>query len=133
VKIEYRHPTPEEYRALRDAVGWRPTEEGPTARALQNALFSVVCLEQCRVVGMGRVVGDGGLYFYLQDVMVAPSCQRRGVGKAIVSQLMTYIRDNAPKGAFVALMAAKGLQGYYQEFGFQPRASDAPGMFQVLN
>ncbi|MEW5913412.1 MAG: GNAT family N-acetyltransferase [Thermodesulfobacteriota bacterium] len=132
MKIEYRPPTPEEYRSLREAVGWRPVEQALVERALRRALFSVVVIQDGRVVGTGRVVGDGGLYYYLQDVMVLPSCQGQGIGKEIISHLLTYIQENAPKGAFVGLMAAKGLQAYYEGFGFQARPADAPGMFQVV-
>jgi ribosomal protein S18 acetylase RimI-like enzyme len=113
-------------------VGWWPIEQTFTEQALRRALFSVVGIQDGRVVGVGRVVGDGGLYYYLQDVMVIPSCQGQGIGKEIISHLMTYIQENAPKGAFVGLMAAKGLQTYYEGFGFQARAIDAPGMFQVV-
>jgi ribosomal protein S18 acetylase RimI-like enzyme len=83
-------------------------------------------------VGLGRVIGDGGLYFYIQDLMVHPDFQNKGLGKSLMKELMAYITANAKPGAFVGLMAAKGLEKYYDSFGFKARDKDAPGMYQVI-
>ena len=131
--IETRNPTLEEYAALRQQVGWWSIQPEATQKGLEASLFAVVALDGGRAVGLGRVVGDGGLYYYIQDLMVAPSHQGQGLGRKMLRLLIDYIKANAPKGAFIGLMAAKGLEGYYREFGFQPRAADAPGMFMVLD
>ena len=34
---------------------------------------------------MGRVIGDGGLFFQVVDIAVEPAHQGRGLGKAIVA------------------------------------------------
>jgi hypothetical protein len=47
-------------------------------------------------------------------------------------ELMNYIKTNAKSGAFVGLMAAEGLEKYYNKFGFTARGKTAPGMYQVL-
>lgn len=51
VKIEERSPTLEEYNALRNAIGWWETEQMSTKRALSNSLYSVVALEENKIVG----------------------------------------------------------------------------------
>jgi hypothetical protein len=45
--------------------------------------------------------------------------------------LLNYINTTAKHGAFVGLMAAKGLEEYYQEFGFRTRPKEGPGMYYV--
>ena len=132
VKIEYRSPTFSEYKKLRDLVGWWETDENATDRALKNALFSVVAVEHDTVIGFGRVVGDEGLYFYIQDLIVHPEFQNKGFGTSLMKELMGYITTNAKYGAFVGLMAAKGLEKYYESFGFKARDEDAPGMYQII-
>lgn len=77
---------------------------------------------------MGRVIGDG-LYYYIQDLIVHPAHQSKGIGRKTMGMLMQYINSTAPKGSFIGLMAAKGLEKFYLEFGFQKRPDDAPGMF----
>ena len=49
-------------------------------------------------VGMGRVVGDEALYSYLQDVVVHPAHQRRGLGAALVDGFVTWSPTHAVGG-----------------------------------
>ena len=130
--IEYRSPTVTEYMSLRNLVGWWETDENATGMALENSLFSVVAIEQDTVVGFGRIIGDEGLYFYIQDLIIHPEFQAKGLGKLLMKELMSYIAANAKTGAFIGLMAAKGLEKYYEQFGFKARDKDAPGMYQVI-
>lgn len=132
MRIEYRSPTPSEYTKLRDSVGWWKTDEKAIETALKNSLFSLVVLENGDVVGIGRIIGDGGLYFYIQDLIVHPEYQNKGLGKMMINELLHYIKANAKRGAFVGLMAAKGHKKYYEQFGFKARDADAPGMYQVI-
>ena len=131
VDIEYRSPTIAEYRSLRDLAGWWKTDENATEMALKKSLFSVVAVEDEKVIGCGRIIGDG-LYFYIQDLIVHPDFQARGLGRSLMNELMGYINANAQTGAFVGLMAAKGLEKYYEQFGFKARDADAPGMYQII-
>ncbi|VFQ45400.1 GNAT family N-acetyltransferase [Desulfoluna butyratoxydans] len=132
MEIKHRLPSIEEYQKLRDLVGWWETDLIATEIALNNSLFSVVAMEGETVIGIGRIAGDGGLYFYIQDVIVQPNCQSKGIGKAMMKELMTWVRQTAKPGSYIALMSAPGLEAYYEAFGFKMRKSDAPGMFQVI-
>ena len=132
MKIEYRSPTFSEYKKLRGLVGWWKTDENATDMALKNSLFSAVAVEHDTVIGFGRVIGDGGLYFYIQDLIIHPAFQNKGFGKLLMKELMGYITAKAKSGAFIALMAAKGLEKYYEPFGFKSRDEDAPGMYQII-
>lgn len=131
VEIEYRTPTAAEYNKLRDLVGWWKTDITAIDMAMKNTLFSVVCIEHGSVIGLGRIIGDG-LYFYIQDLIIHPDYQSKGLGKTLMKELMDYISTNAKVGAFVGLMAAKGLEKYYEQFGFKARDKHAPGMYQII-
>jgi predicted N-acetyltransferase YhbS len=72
------------------------------------------------------------LYFYVQDLIVHTDYRAKGVGKALMGELMNYINTNAAPGAFVGLMAAKGLENYYESFGFKARDKAAPGMYLII-
>lgn len=113
MKIVYRSPTLSEYRKLRGSVGWWETDETATELALNGSLFSVVAIENDAVVGFGRVIGDGGLYFYIQDLIIHPEFQNKGFGTSLMKELMDFINKCSKSGAFVGLMAAKGLSKYY--------------------
>ena len=124
--IEKRNPSISEYLNLRNEVEWWDVEKDSTEKALRNSLYSVVAIENDKVIGVGRIIGDGGLYFYIQDLIVHPDYQNKGLGKRLMRELMNYIDENAKHGAFVGLMSAKGSEKFYELFGFKAREADAP-------
>ena len=126
-----RNPTLEEYQRLRGAVGWGDVETKAIEVGLQNSLFSVCVILENEVIGCGRVTGDGGIYFYIQDIIVLPEFQGKRIGRRIMDAIMEYLEAHAHNGAFVGLMAAKGVSKFYERYGFKERPSDAPGMFRV--
>ena len=44
---------------------------------------------------MGRLVGDGAMYWYLQEIIILPQFQRKGIGTMIVNYLVDYARENS--------------------------------------
>ena len=109
----------EEYDALRQAVGWAPVAPRLARISLDNTLFLVAAVRAGCPVGMARVVGDGGYIAYIADVIVLPECQRSGIGTALMEQVMRSIRGNLLPGerVFVNLMAAAGIEPFYNRFG----------------
>jgi GNAT superfamily N-acetyltransferase len=100
----------------------------PPSPILAGALFTVCALHEGNVVGCARVIGDGGLYFYPQDVIVLPRFQGRGLGKRLMEPIMRYLDEHALPGSFAGLMAAEGVSGFYRQFGFAVRPPGRPGM-----
>lgn len=123
-----RLPTVAEYNALRRAAGWRELPAGAAAAALANSLYSVCVCCGDAVIGCGRVVGDGGAYFYVQDVIVCGPHRGRGIARRIMDAIMGYIDEAAPQGAFIGLMTAPGLEAFYGRYGFRPLPGDSPGL-----
>lgn len=132
VVLHDRLPTIDEYRDLCTAVGWAPVLNFDAAPAsLARSLLGVVATRDGRVVGMGRVVGDGAIYHYLQDVVVQPDLQRSGIGDAIVGRLVARIHAQAPERAFIGVFAATGTAPFYERHGFVEHEA-LLGMFQVV-
>lgn len=132
VLLERRLPTPEEHRLLAEAVGWAHAFDWNVAPlSLLHSLFGVVALDGDRAVGMGRLVGDGVLYFYVQDVAVDPAYQGRGIGQMIVEALLAHIRDTAITPVFVGLFASADAIHLYHRNGFTE--GDITGMFRLVH
>lgn len=126
-----RAPSVQDYQRLRDAVNWGNVNPQATQTGLDNALYSICVLHGEEVIGCGRVIGDGGIYFYVQDIIVLPDHQGQGLGRRIMDAVMRFLEASVPPNAFVALMAAKGVAGFYERYGFRERPADAPGMFRI--
>lgn len=129
-KLLERIPTVTEYQFLRNSVGWSTVSDEAVNQSLKNSLFSVCIVRNNKIIAIGRVIGDAGIYYYIQDVIVLPKFQRNGLGKKIMNSIMNYLEENADSTAFIGLMAAKGFCRFYKDYGFQKRPLDAPGMFR---
>ena len=118
-----------DFNCLKVAVGFQEAPIPQVEKALTNGLFNVVAVCDEQVVGMGRLVGDGAMYWYLQEICVLPQYQGNGIGKAIVNRLMEYVNENAMPGTrvTVGLMAAKGKEAFYEKLGFVARPNEGCG------
>ena len=123
-----RTPTVQEYNEVRRAAGLSVKDELAAKRGLSNTLYAVCVAQENRVVGIGRVIGDGGLFYDIVDVAVLAEHRGNGVGKLIMDSLMSYIDRNARPSSLVCLMANKGVASFYEKYGFKAREADMPGM-----
>jgi ribosomal protein S18 acetylase RimI-like enzyme len=121
-------PAAAEYRELRLAAGLSPKTDAATRAGLPKSLFAVCVRCDDQLVGMGRVIGDGGLNFEIVDIAVHPDHQRQGLGKKIMAALMDYIHTNAPPSAYVCLIADDWAPALYRKFGFEFTAPKSVGM-----
>jgi GNAT superfamily N-acetyltransferase len=120
-------PSAKEYNRLRQSVGWGTYREDAIDDALPNSSFCVCAYLDGQMVGMARVIGDGGLVYYIQDVIVLPDFQGRGIGTRLMDKIMAYIREHAHHHAIIGLMAAKGKEPFYERYGFTRRPNDRLG------
>lgn len=121
-------PSSDEYMALRVAAGLSAKTREAADRGLPNSIFSVCVRSGNDLIGMGRIIGDGGCNFEIVDIAVHPTCQRQGVGGEIMASLMAYLRENAPSSAYVSLIADEGAPALYRRFGFEFTAPESVGM-----
>ena len=130
--VTQRVATPDEHRALSESVGWADSfwwDSMPAALA-GSTCGAVVHDDAGSLVGMGRVVGDGAFYFYVQDVVVHPDHQGRGLGRRLVDSLVEQVREVSPGHCFVGLFATPAAERLYRALGWE--ATDMLGMWQVL-
>ena len=114
---------------LRNSAGWPQMHREQINTGLKNSAFIVAAKDGESTVGMARLVSDGGYVIFVVDVLVLPEYQRRGIGKAMMGKIMEYVRSKLKKGYCIQvdLMAAKGKEKFYEEFGFIKRPDDNYG------
>lgn len=102
------------------AVGWTGHADQPEAlqAALDGSHFVATARdsETAQLVGLLRVVSDGTWLAYLQEILVHPSYQRRGVGRALMEIFEARYGDLRQK---VLLTDDRPEQhAFYDAFGF---------------
>jgi GNAT superfamily N-acetyltransferase len=124
------------YLKLRAQVNWKPLSRPQARKALANSLYIVVAYEDGEPVGMGRIVGDGAVICYVQDLIIVPAKQGHGIGTALLDKLHTYVEHlRLPDTEMMfGLMCAKGRETFYEQNGFCARPTQhlGPGMIQYL-
>ena len=131
IKIEHRNPLVDEYQLLRGSTGWETLSDEAVKKGMQGSLFSVCFTVGGKIAATGRIVGDGAVYFYIQDVIVLPDFQRTGLGDMVMEELEAWLLDNAYENSFIGLMASEGVKKFYVRFGYQERAENKPGMYKL--
>jgi GNAT superfamily N-acetyltransferase len=124
IEIDNKLPSAEEYNALRKIAGWNFYDEQSASEGLEGALYTISVREDGVLVAFGRVVGDGRIAFYIQDVIVVPDKRGCGYARIVMGHIMDYLRGVAAPGAVVGLMASKGVENLYKKFGFIERPAE---------
>ena len=124
-------PAIDTYQLLRVAAGMSAKSTEAAAKGLPNSLFAVQVLLGDEVVGMGRIIGDGGCFFQVTDIAVLPAHQGKGLGKRIMREIMHFIETAVPESAYVSLIADGQAQDLYAQFGFRHTAPASVGMALV--
>lgn len=121
-------PTVADYISLRHSVGWGKTDISLAQQSLDNSLYHVIAQENGKTVGMCRVIGDGALFFYVQDLVVSPEHQGLGIGKLLMEKIEFFLSKKASKGATIGLFSALGKEPFYFKYGYVKRNGDSLGL-----
>ena len=87
---EYKNYKEAEIRQLYTEVGWTAyTENLPVLKqGYKNSLLVLGAYENDELLGIIRVVGDGFTIIFVQDILVFPKRQRKGVGTALLKAVL---------------------------------------------
>ncbi|SHJ90454.1 Acetyltransferase (GNAT) domain-containing protein [Clostridium amylolyticum] len=118
ITVTERKPTVEEYIQLRNSVGWKILQNDNIKKGLDNSIYCVCVEDQDNIIGFGRIVGDYGTVFYIQDIIVKQPYQKQKIGTLIMKKLMEYIDNNCIDDAIIGLIAISELDKFYKKFGF---------------
>ncbi|MBP2547765.1 ribosomal protein S18 acetylase RimI-like enzyme [Neorhizobium galegae] len=127
-RLEPQAPPLADYLRLRQVAGLSPFTPEAASLGLKGTVFGVRLVWEDKIVGMGRIIGDGGCFFQITDIAVDPAHQGRGLGKRIMAALTDHLKANAPESAYVSLIADVPANRLYAQFGFAETAPRSVGM-----
>lgn len=75
---------------LYSSVGWTNYTDKPEMlkKAYENSLLTLGAYDGDKLVGVIRTVGDGFSIVFIQDILVFPEYQRRGIGTQLIREIM---------------------------------------------
>jgi len=119
--IEIREYTDMDMKAilsLYNSVGWLNYTNNPSMleAACRNSLKILAAWNDDKLIGIIRAVGDGVSIVYIQDIIVLPEYQRRGVGGRLVNEI-DMLFPNVYQKVLLTDNQTNSL-GFYQRCGF---------------
>ncbi len=136
MEVKVNTLTPEVFLTLYQSVGWEAPCIEQVQTALENTIATFTCYDNNTAVGMVRLIGDGGMSFYIKDFAVIPLYQSRGVGSLLMEVLEKYIKNfkNREWTVSLELISTKDAISFYKKNGFEERPCDwdGPGMFKMI-
>jgi ribosomal protein S18 acetylase RimI-like enzyme len=87
--------------------------------AFSNSMFKCFVYDSGRLVATGRALADGKDCSYICDVAVHPDYQGIGLGKQLVSELVTLSKGHTK----IILYTAPGNEPFYRKLGFRRMAT----------
>lgn len=127
--VQINELSPDLYLCLYRSVGWDAPGLDQIEKALEGSLATFCACDGDMPVGMARLMGDGGMSFYIKDFAVLPVYQGQGVGRALMNAMESWIEKQLQPGWAVSLelISSKGRESFYAKFGFEQRPNDWDG------
>ena len=105
---EYRAYNEADILRLYESVGWTAYTDHPEVlrKGFENSMLILAAYEGDQLLGIIRAVGDGYTVVFIQDILVFPEYQRKGIGSALLQAILdrySHVRqielatDNTPK------------------------------------
>lgn len=116
-------PTRAELVELYDAVGWSAYTRDPDrlVAAVNASLRLITVRDDGELIGLARLVGDGHSIVYLQDILIRPTPQGRGIGREVFQRLFAPFEDVRQKVLITDDEPAQ--RAFYESMGFREASS----------
>ena len=85
-------------------------------KSIKNSLCFGVYNSENKQVGFARIVSDYAIFAWLMDVFILPGYQGKGLGKLLMTEIMTHEDLQGVKRWGLGTNDAHGL---YEKFGFK--------------
>ena len=85
--------TPREIAKLRKSVGWNSMEKYYD-KSLKNSYFYICCYDEDKLISFLDVVSNKSTDAYIQDVMVKPEYQGKGIGTKLMNIAIEKLKQD---------------------------------------
>ncbi|QHI71673.1 GNAT family N-acetyltransferase [Aminipila terrae] len=131
MEIIFDKPSAEDYVSLRLRSGMGNKDLDRSQTAIENSLLTVSIYDGEKLIGFGRVVGDGGITYVVSDIMVDADYQRKGYASLIMKEIDRYFEENTFEDSYICLIANHPADLLYHKYNFQYLPDDKCGMLRT--
>ena len=116
---KYAHYNENEILELYSSVGWTAYTDHPDSlrRGFENTLMILGAYMENELLGILRAVGDGETIIFIQDILVHPDYQRRGIGTALLMEALS--RYSHVRQIQLATDNTEKTKAFYRSCGFR--------------
>ena len=100
---------------LRESVGWNRMENEYT-NPLMKSYYHIAVYVKDELVGYIDCVANGVTDAYIQDLMVHPDYQGKGVGTDLMNKMIMYLKEK--RIYMISVVFEESLKPFYDKFGF---------------
>ena len=101
---------------LREAVGWNRMES-EYRKALPASYYHIAAYDGDTLVGYIDCVSNGVTDAYIQDLMVSPKHQGKGVGTELMNKMLAHLKEK--RICMICVVFEERLRPFYEKFGFR--------------
>lgn len=127
--VQENNLTIQQFEYLYNSTKWDPFSSNQIGSSLKNDIYHVSAWIDDEIIGMGRLLGDKAMYWYIQNLIVLPEYQSIGVGTTIMNYLLAFVRKNSISSSqvVIGLMCSEHTAPFYQKFSFDIRPCNSLG------
>ena len=117
--MEYKKNTavyPKQIADLRQSVGWNRMEDCYN-NPLMTSYFHIACNDGDILIGYIDTVSNGLTDAYIQDLMVHPDYQGKGIGTKLMNMTIDYLKEKHIY--MISVVFEEKLLLFYKRFGFE--------------
>ena len=134
IKIKENIKNIKEYKYLYNSIFKDKLDDKIIKNSLKNTFYSISIYENNKIIGYGRLLGDGICYLHIHNIMVLKEYQHKGIGTLIMNTLLEKVEKlkKINPNLKIYLASIKGKETFYKKFGFLTREEMNMGKVLML-
>ena len=115
----------EQLSSLRESVGWNRMEK-ELSNPKMTSYYHIAAFEDNELIGYVDCISNGVTDAYIQDLMVKPGYQGKGIGSELMNKMIEYLKESHIY--MISVIFDESLKSFYERFGFYTMLS---GQFET--
>ena len=119
-----------EVNFLRKSLGFRQILPEQLTAGLNGSVFIVSAYDKDQIVGMSRLIWDGGIVALIPNILVLPEYRNQGIENKMVTKTIDFLKSKLKPGFSIQLdiKAWDGQESICEDLGFQVSTKESRGV-----